>query len=191
MDESVKETNEESHRPVGPQARREPKVEIFGESVDSHDVDNDYEDRFHFHQHHHHHHHGSLAWGLALVLIGVLFLLSNFGALPPIVLTQILHLWPMLIILIGLDVLIGHSERRQNFNETDDILMKKVAMAFKYGLNPIFLIQNQTDLIPQGTQVVAYEPSFAIGCSLLPPFDGLHERAGLQAATVVLPLPRP
>ena len=41
--------------------------------------------------------------------------------------------------------------------------MKKVAMAFKYGLNPIFLIQNQTDLIPQGTQVVAYEPSFAIG----------------------------
>jgi triosephosphate isomerase len=60
-------------------------------------------------------------------------------------------------------VLIGHSERRQNFNETDDILMKKVAMAFKYGLNPIFLIQNQTDLIPQGTQVVAYEPSFAIG----------------------------
>jgi len=60
-------------------------------------------------------------------------------------------------------VLIGHSERRQNFNETEDILMKKVTMAFKYGLNPIFLVQNQADSIPQGVQVVAYEPTFAIG----------------------------
>jgi triosephosphate isomerase len=60
-------------------------------------------------------------------------------------------------------VLIGHSERRQNFNETEDMLAKKTAMALKYGLNPIFLVQNQQDLIPQGVQIVAYEPTFAIG----------------------------
>jgi triosephosphate isomerase len=60
-------------------------------------------------------------------------------------------------------VLIGHSERRTNFNELEDMLTKKVDMALKYGLNPIFLIQNQQDLIPQGVQIVAYDPTAAIG----------------------------
>jgi triosephosphate isomerase len=60
-------------------------------------------------------------------------------------------------------VLIGHSERRTNFNELDDILTKKVVMALKYGLNPIFFIQNQDVVIPDGAQVVAYEPVSAIG----------------------------
>jgi triosephosphate isomerase len=60
-------------------------------------------------------------------------------------------------------VLIGHSERRQNFAETDDMLTKKVNAALKYGLKPIFLIQNQEDLVLQGVQIVAYEPTFAIG----------------------------
>src|ERR1035437_4798275 len=31
-------------------------------------------------------------------------------------------------------VLVGHSERRINFNETDDMLTKKVEMSLKYGL---------------------------------------------------------
>jgi triosephosphate isomerase len=60
-------------------------------------------------------------------------------------------------------VLVGHSERRINFNETDNMLTKKVEMSLKYGLTPIFLVQNQEDLIPQGVQVVAYEPTLAIG----------------------------
>jgi triosephosphate isomerase len=60
-------------------------------------------------------------------------------------------------------VLIGHSERRQNFNESEDMLNKKVSEAIKHGLNPIFLIQNQDDLVPQGVHVIAYEPVAAIG----------------------------
>ncbi len=60
-------------------------------------------------------------------------------------------------------VLIGHSERRQNFNETEDMLIKKVAVALKYGVSPIFLVQGQEALVPQGVQIVAYEPVAAIG----------------------------
>jgi triosephosphate isomerase len=60
-------------------------------------------------------------------------------------------------------VLIGHSERRNNFNETDDILKKKVEMSLKYGLIPIYIIQKQEDIIPAGVKIVAYEPIFAIG----------------------------
>lgn len=60
-------------------------------------------------------------------------------------------------------VLIGHSERRTNFNETEDILAKKVEMSITYGLTPIYLIQSQDNLIPNGVEIVAYEPIFAIG----------------------------
>lgn len=43
------------------------------------------------------------------------------------------------------------------------MLEKKVAMAIKYGLIPIFLVQGEETPIPQGVGIVAYEPMFAIG----------------------------
>jgi triosephosphate isomerase len=60
-------------------------------------------------------------------------------------------------------VLIGHSERRKNFAETEDMLTKKVEISLKYGLTPIFLVQGKETPIPQGVKTVAYEPVFAIG----------------------------
>jgi len=60
-------------------------------------------------------------------------------------------------------VLIGHSERRNNFNETDDLLSKKTELSLKYGLTPIFLVQGKDNLIPQEIKIIAYEPIFAIG----------------------------
>ena len=60
-------------------------------------------------------------------------------------------------------VLIGHSERRKNFGETDDVLSKKTVLALKYELTPIYLIQNKDTVVSQGIQIIAYEPIFAIG----------------------------
>lgn len=60
-------------------------------------------------------------------------------------------------------VIIGHSERRQNFKETDEMLVKKVQMAQKYLLTPIFCIQDQNTFIPEGVKIIAYEPVGAIG----------------------------
>ena len=39
-------------------------------------------------------------------------------------------------------VIIGHSERRQYFAETDEMVNKKVHAAFKYGLKPIICVVN-------------------------------------------------
>ncbi|XEC94822.1 triose-phosphate isomerase [Paenibacillus tarimensis] len=83
-------------------------------------------------------------------------------------------------------VIIGHSERRAYFAETDDIVNKKVHAAFKHGLTPIVCVGEkleereadqtksvcsvQTTAAFQGLSkeqaaevVIAYEPIWAIG----------------------------
>jgi hypothetical protein len=92
--------------------KTDPKVVVFGNEVgDMKDEECCKEDhfghRFHFRDHRHR---GSFTWGLFFILLGLLFLLSNFGGLPPIVWSQVARLWPILIVLIGLDTLMGHSE---------------------------------------------------------------------------------
>jgi len=60
-------------------------------------------------------------------------------------------------------VIIGHSEERKLLNESDSLLQEKVSLSLKYGLTPIFCVQDKDTFIPQGVSIVAYEPIFAIG----------------------------
>lgn len=88
---------------------------------------------------------------------------------------------------LGVDyVVIGHSERRQYFNETDETVNKKVHAAFRHGLTPIVCVGEKLEereadqtkdvckvqteaafaglAADQAAQViVAYEPIWAIG----------------------------
>jgi triosephosphate isomerase len=59
--------------------------------------------------------------------------------------------------------IIGHSERRKNFGETDEILIEKVKQALEAEVKPVFCVQDEHTPIPEGVEVVAYEPVFAIG----------------------------
>jgi len=59
--------------------------------------------------------------------------------------------------------LIGHSERRQNFHEDDDMVAKKVNQALENGITPIVCIQGKETPVPQRCKLVAYEPVWAIG----------------------------
>lgn len=60
-------------------------------------------------------------------------------------------------------VIIGHSERRKNFGETDEILRQKVEQAKSAGLKIIYCVPDDSTVIPKGADVVAYEPVGAIG----------------------------
>jgi triosephosphate isomerase len=91
---------------------------------------------------------------------------------------------PLMIIDIGCNyVIIGHSERRQYFNETDEVVNKKIVSAKKAGLGVIFCIGESLEERDAGKTfevlqreitdglkgvvdkdiVVAYEPIWAIG----------------------------
>lgn len=59
--------------------------------------------------------------------------------------------------------ILGHSERRQNFNETDEMVEKKVEQAKVAGIIPLVCVQSEDTPIPDGCEVAAYEPIFAIG----------------------------
>lgn len=58
---------------------------------------------------------------------------------------------------------IGHSERRQNFFESDEMVSKKVTQALASQIIPLVCVQGADTPIPQGVDIVAYEPVFAIG----------------------------
>ena len=88
---------------------------------------------------------------------------------------------------IGVEyVIIGHSERREYYNETDESVNKKLKAAFKYDLKPILcvgetlgqreagitkdFVTNQVKLALDGltndevkNTIIAYEPIWAIG----------------------------
>ena len=63
-------------------------------------------------------------------------------------------------------VLVGHSERRQYFGETDETVAKKVAAALTAGLMPIVCVRSVEEVTPAlvgKAIVIAYEPVWAIG----------------------------
>lgn len=59
--------------------------------------------------------------------------------------------------------IIGHSERRQNFGETDEIVAQKVKQALEHQIIPLVCVQGQDTPVPPEVKLIAYEPVFAIG----------------------------
>lgn len=60
-------------------------------------------------------------------------------------------------------VIIGHSERRTIFGEEDKQLFEKVKRAKENSLKIIYCIPDKNVLIPDGVDIIAYEPVWAIG----------------------------
>jgi len=101
-------------------------------------------------------------------------------------------------------VIVGHSERRQYHNETNEIVAKKAAIALANGLTPIICVgetmaekeAGQTmQIIESGVResiptavsggiIIAYEPRWAIGAGLTPTSDEIAQAHNLIAETL-------
>lgn len=109
---------------------------------------------------------------------------------------------------LGVDyVIIGHSERRQYFNETDEAVNKKLKAAYNHSIIPILcvgetlsdregnitekVLANQVKLDLEGLikqqvekLVIAYEPIWAIGTGKTATADQANETIAFIRATV-------
>ena len=113
-----------------------------------------------------------------------------------------------MLVSLGVEyVIIGHSERRQYFAETDETVNKKVHAAYKYGLKPIMCVGETLTQREQGVTadlvryqvkigllglsaeqvkklVIAYEPIWAIGTGKTATNDQANEVCGIIRDTV-------
>lgn len=109
---------------------------------------------------------------------------------------------------IGVDCcIIGHSERRQYFGETDDAVNKKLFKAFEHGIRPILCVGETLEQRDKGKAeavvseqlerdlkglspeqvsllVIAYEPVWAIGTGRTATPEQANEMCGLIRAAV-------
>jgi triosephosphate isomerase len=115
---------------------------------------------------------------------------------------------PSMLTNIGVSyVIIGHSERRAMFNETDETCNKKVHQAFNHGLVPILCVGESLEQREAGTTndllteqlekdlagltkeqveklVIAYEPIWAIGTGKTATAEVADETCGFIRETV-------
>ena len=85
---------------------------------------------------------------------------------------------PLMLKDLGVEyVILGHSERREYYGETDAIVNEKVKAALKHGLKPILCVGEKLEVVEEqivgglkdvcaekmANVVIAYEPVWAIG----------------------------
>ena len=109
---------------------------------------------------------------------------------------------PSMLTDLGVEyVIIGHSERRQYFNETDETVNMKLKAAYRHGLKPILCVGESLDQREAGTTkdvitnqinkafldveadhaqetVIAYEPIWAIGTGKTATSEQANETIG-------------
>lgn len=107
---------------------------------------------------------------------------------------------PLMLAALCEYVIIGHSERRQYFGETDEVVNKKLRAAMKVGLKPILCVGEKladneagrtrevvtgqvkaglTGIDYSSDLVIAYEPIWAIGTGKAATGDQANETIGL------------
>lgn len=86
------------------------KEDINKKSQTSDEEEQDTSENIYRRRHHHSH---SYLGPVIIIAVGILFLFSNFGIVPWTLWAQIWRLWPIILILIGIEMMFGRSRWAQ------------------------------------------------------------------------------
>ena len=79
-------------------------------------------------------------------------------------------------------VLCGHSERRRDHAESDELIARKVAAAIRHGLAPLLCVGETREQREAGETLAVLERQLRSGLSLAPPSPAVAESEGLVIA---------
>ena len=90
-----------------------------------------------------------LVWPLILIFVGVVFLLVNFGVIPPVSAFALLSLWPLILIMIGIDIAVGRRWPLAALGTNIAIVAASVALiaygtVSPFGFGPFVAFGSQT-----------------------------------------------
>jgi triosephosphate isomerase len=82
--------------------------------------------------------------------------------------------------------LVGHSERRGGFGDNNEVVAEKVKRCRENGIEPLVLVRDAEDLIPEGSSYFGWEPVSAIGTgAAIAPSEAAHEIEKLKGASAM------
>lgn len=90
----------------------------------------------------HRRHHGSYWLAIIFIVVGLLLLLQNFDLVQPAVWSEIAKFWPVLIIMIGLEIIFGRSAAGRLLLVLITLLIV-LSVLVAVGLIPLMLIPAQ------------------------------------------------
>ena len=111
---------------------------------------------------------GSLFFPLILVAAGVVLLLSNLGVVPAIAWSQLVRFWPVLLIALGIDVLIGRPSLGSTLGAvvgTCVILALALSAIYLFGPDA-WVTRRQSLAYPLGSAASAEIVLACSGCSI-------------------------
>lgn len=93
-------------------------------------------------------------------------------------------------------VMIGHSERRKHFGETDEVVATKASQAIAHTICPVVCVSDVTQVVTlvhraplfEKTGILLYEPLFAVGSGTPDTPQNANEQARKIAQVVDVPI---
>lgn len=99
-------------------------------------------------------------FAVLLIIIGIVFLLNNFGILPWIIWREIWRFWPVLLIIVGIKNIFGKSYLGMFISNLLNIIIILFVFIYALALTDPFIMDYLKTQFPQISGLFEYQTSY-------------------------------